>query len=140
MSDYLKERHRLGDTKYSLLSRVKTPIQTSYRPELDVTPELGVLESAYYQSLIGILRWMVKIGQIHICLEVSMMASHTASPREGHLAQLFHIFGYLNCHHNTELVFDPTPRDIDESVFEIKDWTTSEFGHLQGKEELPQLG
>ena len=26
---------------------------------------------------------------------------------------------------------------IDESAFELKDWTSSEFGHLQGKEELP---
>jgi hypothetical protein len=24
-----------------------------------------------------------------------------------------------------------------ESAFEVKDWTSSEFGHLQAKEELP---
>ena len=80
---------------------------------------------------------MVEIGRVDICLELSMLSSHMAMPREGHLTQLIHIFGYLNCHHNTELVFDPTPRDIDMSGFEARDWTTSEFGHLEGKEELP---
>jgi len=118
-------------------NKATTPIQTSYRPELDVSPVLGPEDSAYHQSLIGILRWMIEIGRVDICLEASMLASYMAMPREGHLEQLFHIFGYLNSHHDTELVFDPTLRDIDENAFEMKDWTTSEFGHIQGKEEIP---
>ena len=137
VSNYLKERHQNGDTKFSMPNKATTPIQTSYRPELDVSPVLGPEDSAYHQSLIGILRWMIEIGRVDICLEGSMLASHMAMPREGHLEQLFHIFGYLNSHHDTELVFDPTLRDIDENAFEMKDWTTSEFGHIQGKEEIP---
>ena len=35
------------------------------------------------------------------------------------------------------MVYDPSDSCIDESAFELKDWTSSEFGHLQGKEELP---
>ena len=83
--------------------RAAIPIQSTYRPELDVSPELGLTEAAYYQSLIGILRWMVELGRVDICLEVSMMSSHHALPREGHMEQVFHIFGYLDAHHNTEL-------------------------------------
>ena len=82
---------------------------------------------------------MVEIGRVDICLEVSMMSSHMAMPREGHLIQLLQIFGYMNCHHNTELVFDPTPPDVNEDAFAVRDWSTSEFGHVQGKEELPPL-
>ena len=135
--DYLKNRHRKGDNRFSLPMRAQTPIRTSYRPELDTSPELGPIDSAYYQSLIGTLRWMVELGRVDICLEVSMMSSHLALPRQGHLEQVIHIFGYLNSHHNTELCFDPTYPDIDYDSFTLRDWTTSEFGHVQGKEELP---
>ena len=67
-----------------------------------------------------------------------MMLSHVylALPRRGHLDQLFiclHIC--LKKHHNLEIVFDPSDPVVDE--FEAKDWTTSEFGDIQGKEELP---
>ena len=66
-------------------SKADTPIRTVYRPELDVTPELNASDASYYQSLIGILRWIVELGRADICLEVSMMSSHVALPREGHL-------------------------------------------------------
>jgi hypothetical protein len=35
------------------------------------------------------------------------------------------------------MVFDPSDPTIDVSSIELKDWTSSEFGHLQGKEKLP---
>ena len=53
--------------KMKLPTRAETPLQTSYRPELDVSPELGPVEAAYYQSLIGILRWIVELGRVDIC-------------------------------------------------------------------------
>ena len=31
------------------------PLPTDYRPELDVTPELGEAEALYYHTLIGVL-------------------------------------------------------------------------------------
>ena len=39
-----------------------TPIQTLYRPELDISEQLGSEDAAYYQSLIRILCWMVELG------------------------------------------------------------------------------
>ena len=65
---------------------------TSYRPELDVSPELTPRDSAYYQSLIGIFRWIVELGRIDICLEVSMMSPYLAMPRKGYLDQVLHIY------------------------------------------------
>jgi hypothetical protein len=123
--------------KWKLPTKAETPMQTSYRPELDVSPELEPNDASYYQSLIGILRWMVELGRVDICLECSMMSSHLALPREGHMHQVFHIFSYLKKYHNSELVFDPSDPCVEESDFEQEDWTSSEFGHLQGKEELP---
>ena len=74
-------------------------------------------------SLIGVLRWIVELGRVDICLEVSKMSSHVAMPREGHFKALMHIFSYLKKYHNAEMVFDPSDPDLDYSVFEVKDWT-----------------
>jgi hypothetical protein len=127
----------LEKTGGKLPRKAETPTQTSYRPELDVTPELDSTQAAYYQSLIGVLRWIVELGRVDICLETSMMSSHLALPREGHLAQLFHMFAHLKKYHNAEMVFDPSDPVINESDFELQDWTSSEFGHVQGREEVP---
>ena len=80
---------------------------------------------------------MVELGRIDICLEVSMMSSHLALPCEGHLSQLFHVFSYLRKYHNTEIVYDPSDPCVEEGNFERKDWASSEFGHIDGEEEVP---
>ena len=85
-----------------------TPIPTSYSLELDITPELISTDAAYFQSRVGILLWIVELGRVGICLEVSLMYSHLALPREGHLDKLFHIFAYLKWKHRSWIVFDPT--------------------------------
>ena len=126
-----------GHGKYVFPKGCNTPMSTSYRPELDVTPELKPAMSSYYMSLIGILRWIVELGRMDVCLEVSIMSSHMAMPREGQLMQLFHIFGYLEKYHNAELVLDPSSPIIDEGAYERKDWSSSEFSQLSGSEELP---
>ena len=66
-----------------------------------------------------------------------MMSSHLALPRKGHMEQVMQIFGYLRKYHNAELVFDPSDALIDEQDFDKKDWASSEFGHVEGKEDLP---
>ena len=72
-----------------------TPLMTSYHLELDVSPELNPTEASYYMSLIGVLQWIVELGRVDICFEVSMMSSHLALQREGHLGQVLHIFAHL---------------------------------------------
>ena len=88
-------------------------------------------------SLIGISRWMVELGRVDICFEVSMLSSHMALPREGHLIQLFHIFLYFIKYNNTEMVFDLSDPVIGESKYQRRDWTSSEFGKLQEKRVIP---
>ena len=118
-------------------SKAETPLMRSYRPELDVSSELMPRDSAYYQSLIGIPWWIVELRRIDICLEVSMMSSRLAMPRKQHLDQVLHIFGYLCKYHNTKVVYDPSDLVVEHDVFEQRDWTSSEFGAVQGKEEIP---
>ena len=99
-----------------------TPISTSYSPELDVTPELISTDAAYYQSLVGILRWIVELGRVDICLEISLMSSHLALPCEDHLDKPFHIFAYLKWKHRARMFFDPTYPSIDNYDFPRHDW------------------
>ena len=119
----------------SLPGRAKSPWTSDYRPETDVSPGLPPLKAAYFQSLIGVLRWIVELGRVDITMEVSAMASMMAMPREGHLEQLFHMFAFLNVKHNSAMVFDPSVPDIDDSQFVREDWTASPYGEC--KEEVP---
>ena len=116
--------------------KAPTPLSSKYRPEVDVSQELPPSDASHYQSLIGILRWIVELGRVDICCEVSMMSSHLALPRVGHLKEVYHIFGYLRKRHNAEMVFDPTVPEIDQSQFERRDWSTSEMD-MESKETLP---
>ena len=70
-------------------------MQANYRPELDETAELKIDGIRYFQELIGVLRWTVELGRIHIIMEVSMLSTHLALPRERQLQQVSHIFGFL---------------------------------------------
>lgn len=96
-----------------LVAKAPTPMSNGYRPEIDLSPELAEKDASYYYSLIGILRWIVELGRVDICCEVSMMSSHLALPRKGHLEEVLHIFAYLKKHHNAEMVFDPTRCDLE---------------------------
>ena len=77
---------------------------------------------------------MLEIVRIDICCEVSMMSSHLALPREGHLDQVFHIFAYLKKHHNYALVFDPSYPDFNIDTFPKHEW--KKF-YINVKEGMP---
>jgi len=119
----------------SLPLKVKSCWTSNYRPETDVSPELSSMEAAYYQSLIGVLRWITELGRIDITMETSAMASMMAMPRQGHLEQLYHMFAYLKLKHNSSMVFDPTEPDIDDAQFVREDWSATVYGEC--KEEVP---
>jgi hypothetical protein len=107
----------------SLPTRLRTPMRSDYKPELDTSPELAAGGHSYYQELIGILRWAIELGRLDILFEVAIMSSYLAAPREGHLDQVFHIFGYLKKVPKRRIAFDPDYPNIDESRFKQYDWT-----------------
>ena len=71
---------------------------------------------------------MVELGRFDICVEVSMLSSCLAMPREGHIHQLFHIFYHLKKHHNTEMVFDPSVTNFDDSKLQRQYWSHTVYG------------
>jgi hypothetical protein len=60
----------------------------------------------YYQQQIGVLQWLVELGRINICTEVSMLAAFAAAPRMGHFKAMIHIFSFLSHNPRCRLVFD----------------------------------
>ena len=105
-----------------------------YKPELDDTPELDPSRATYFQGLIGILRWCIKLGCMDIIMEVMKLSSFLVSPREGHLEQAFHILAYLKKHLHSSLVFDDTEPDLSGFHFKKCDWEAQYPG---AKEPIP---
>ncbi len=128
------EKHLAETGRYLPKKKASSPFPTGYQPELDTSPELSPEDASYYQSQIGILRWMVELGRVDIITEVSVLASHLALPREGHLEAVFHLFGHLKRKHNSRMIFDPTPPQIGMAVLKECDWKHF-YGEL--KEAVP---
>ena len=113
--NYLKKR---GE---GLAAKSMTPMTNGYCPEIDITPEFGTEDSAYFHSLIGVLRRIVDLCSIDINVEVSMLSPHLVLPREGHMQELLHIFTYRKKQLNSEMVFDPSEPDIVMNFFQRLD-------------------
>ena len=94
-TDYIKNR---GE---GLATKAFTPMTSGYRPEIDIKPELGGKDAAYFHSLICVSRWILEMGRIDINVEASMLSSHLEMTREGHMQELLHVFAYLKKHMNT---------------------------------------
>jgi Reverse transcriptase (RNA-dependent DNA polymerase) len=135
LSRAVKEVERtLAEVDQNLKSKVKTPMTPDYRPELDETPELDDKRANYYQGLIGILRWACELGRVDILVDVAKLSRYLASPREGHLQEVFHIFGYLKHYPTSSMVFDYA-----EPVHDMKDFTECDWAEFYpgASEEVP---
>ena len=83
---------------------------------MDISDELDEEDANFYQQQIGVLRWLVELGRVDICTEVSMLAAFSVNPRLGHLNAVIHLYGYLKKHQRSKMVFDPTPMDHADHV------------------------
>ena len=105
-----------------LPSKCRTPLSSSYRPELDTSPELKEDGLQRYQELIGVLRWAFELGRVDILLETSMMSTHLALTQHRHLEQLYHMLGYWKANPKRKLYLDPQDPQVDEWSFQSYDW------------------
>ena len=93
----------------------------SYRPELDPTEECSEEQTEFYQSLIGILRWLCEIGRIDILTETSLLLTYFTCPRFGYLHQALYVFKYLKDHNRSKVVFDPAYVGINDNHLPMDD-------------------
>ena len=88
---------------FILSKRADNTYERGYCPKLDVSPVLGPDKASYYQSITGVMRWMIEIGCIDINTKASLLSSHSAMPRQEHLNAVLHIMGYRKLRHNSGL-------------------------------------
>ncbi len=90
-----------NDGRYVLPTQAANLFVMGYEPELDETPALDPDRASYFQSIIGVMQWMCKIGCIDIATEVLLLSLHLAYPREGHLDAALHVMGYCWLKYNS---------------------------------------
>ena len=100
-----------------LPTKVTTPMNSTFSPELDISEELDGEDITFYQEIIGMLRWAIEIGRVDINFEISLLSSYQAAPRTGHLEQLLHILAFLKKKPKLTIYFDPSEAIIDKSMF-----------------------
>jgi hypothetical protein len=66
--------------------------------------------------------WACELGRIDILPNVSKLSHFLASPRVGHLEQVFHIYAYIKQHDRSRLVLDDSRLAVDETVFTTMNW------------------
>ena len=98
--------------KLSSLKQAHNPFARVYTTELDASTVIDPLLTFYYQSQIGVLKWMVELGRLDINTEVLMLNSCLDLPREGHIEAVLYVYGYLHENHKTGLALDPYYLDI----------------------------
>ena len=76
---------------------------------------------------------MGDLGRMDIRAEVSLLSSHVALLRVGHLKAALHLMAHLGQRYNSRLLYNPLYQEIDHSVLKECDW--SEF-HRDAKEAI----
>jgi hypothetical protein len=107
----------IRDKRWKLPTKVMTPMTNSYVPELDGSLELDADDTQYFQEIIGMLRWATELGRVDILFEVSLLSQYQASPREGHIEQIFHIFDFLRKKPKLSIYLDPSLPHIEYGDF-----------------------
>lgn len=130
VEDMLREEGATLRTK-----QTHRPFPEGYKPELDVSNVLSPELASRYSQLMGMLRWAVELGRVDILLEQSLLASHLAEPREGHLEAVYQIFSYLKKHKKAPIGMDPHKPYVDPKQFKQSNWETSIYDGAC--EELP---
>ena len=103
--------------KYLLPKEDPNSFMYEYEPNIDSSEPLNPEQASYFQSLIGVMRWMVEIGCIDISTKVLMISLFLSYPQEGHLVATLHIMAYLKQKQNYRLFLEPTYPVIYKTTF-----------------------
>ena len=83
VENYLREKKKTNLIMHFLKPR-DAPNLSNYSPDLDEFEELEEVDTAYCQSLVDVLKWIVWLGRVDINDEVLTLSSCLALPRFGH--------------------------------------------------------
>ena len=113
----IREYRETNHPNITIKKKLSTPFHADYHPDEDDSNKIEESEIGHFQHMLGMLRWIVELGQIDIITEVSTLASHMACPREDHLHAGYCMFEYIARKHNSRIILDPTYPDINDDDF-----------------------
>ena len=67
--------------------------------------------------MVGMFRWATALWQVDVLYEVSLLSKYQASPRQGHMEQVLHIFAFLDKHPKLTLYMEPSLPNLDYHIF-----------------------
>ena len=111
------------DGKYVLLKEDFNPFAYHYEPKVDISEPYDTDIASYYQSIIGIIRCMIKLGCGDTTTEVSMFSSQNTYLCEVNVQAALPIMYYLNVRHNSRLALDSSQHVHDGQKFKDNYWT-----------------
>ena len=89
---------------------------------MDKNPAMKQELSYWYQSLIGMLMWVLEIVRVDIIIGVSMMESQMVIPRGVNLAAVLRVLAFFCKKYYSRMAFDPTYPAINMSEFKECKW------------------
>lgn len=114
--DVIEDRMSRDNVRFRSKKTAESPFSSQdYRPELDTSELCNDDQVEFFQSLIGILRWLCELGRLDILTETSLLSTCLANPRVGHLHQALHMFKYLKQHKESKIAFDPRYADVNDN-------------------------
>ena len=113
-----------------------TQFLLGYKPCMYVSPLLLPDEASYFQTIIGVMRWMVELGIIYIAVEVSELSYFLFMPRQEHMVNALHIMPYLKIKHNSRFVLDPSYPGVNMFEFKSNENWAPFYGDVQESKPL----
>ena len=89
------------------LGKEKTPMSSTFHPELDELPPLDCEKYRLYQQLVGIAQWFITCGKFNLCYAISSLSRYSLAPWENHLKWLERVFKYINKNKALAIWIDP---------------------------------
>ena len=87
-----------------------------YDAEMGTSKEIDPDATTYYVTVIGTLRWMIKLGRVDIIAKVLLLSSHVALSREGQLDAAVHAMAHVCQRYYSRMVYDSSYPEIDHNV------------------------
>ena len=109
VTEHIEKLYRVEPKNY------QSPMESTYRPELDVTELLTESERTQYQMLIGCGNWVVTLRRYDVHYAVVTLARHSATPRKGRIGAMLRVFGYLEFYKKHRIVVDPAKPYLDKT-------------------------
>ena len=108
-----------------------TPLEKNDHPEIDESEECNDEERGKYQTLCGILQWMVFLGRFDIFSATMTMSRFRVAPRKGHIDRLKRIFGYLKKFDSGSIRFRTDKPDYSDLPKQEYDWSYTVYGYVK---------